>query len=109
MEIKDEILRQIKEYHRGAYSPIYSSELERRWGLSGPTLRGIIRELRRSGEPIGNCDKGYYYCTNRIELDSLIRDLRGRALSMLETVSSLEKNREKPGYQQMGFAFSRKT
>ena len=101
VNLKKDILDSLKLYHKGERSPIYSAEFERRFGIPGTKVRDIIRDLRRDGYPIGNCSKGYYYCQSRKELDALIDDLKGRALSMLKTVSMLEKNREKPGYRQL--------
>ena len=99
--MENEILKILKEYHQGAGKSIYSGQLERRYDINGSTLRTMIRSLRRKGEPIGSCSLGYYYCATRRELEGLIEDLKGRSMSMLKTVSSLERNREKAGFQQM--------
>ena len=98
--MENQILNQIKTYHQGAGKAIYSGHLERRYNIHGTMLRTMIRNLRRKGEPIGSCSLGYYYCETRNELEGLIKDLKGRALSMLKTVSNLEENREKTGFKQ---------
>ena len=101
--IQDDILREIKIYHKGKDKAILSAALERRYMMAGAAVRDCIRALRRSGNPVGSCDKGYFYCANKNELEELVANLKGRALSMLKTVSQLEKNREKPEFRQMTF------
>ena len=96
-----QILKQLKAYHQGAGKSIHSAELERQYDIGGSTIRDLIRLLRRRGEPIGNCSLGYYYCQTRAELEGLIGNLHNRAMSMLTTVSKLEKNREKNGFSQL--------
>ena len=64
--------------------------------IKGEKVRGIIRELRRQGEPIcsvNNMTKsGYYYClTDAIKT---INNLESRSFSMLKTAKAM---REKCG------------
>lgn len=74
------------------HNPIVSAELERRFELSGASIRDAIRELRRKGFPIASSNSGYFYADNYLELEPTITDLEGRALSQLETVKLMKKN-----------------
>ena len=71
-------------------NPVYSAEIEKRYGLAGTVVRDIIRELRREGKPIANSKQGYFWAKNYEELRPTIDDLEGRANSMHETVSALK-------------------
>ncbi len=85
----DCILSSIKLH--GKDNRIYSYQLESQYNLTGAELRNIIKELRRSGEPIANSKEGYYYARDINELKETLEDLRGRALSMINTASLMEK------------------
>jgi hypothetical protein len=89
MSKPDCILSSIKLH--GKDNPIYSVQLEQHYNLRGAEVRNIIRDLRRSGEPIANSKDGYYYARDINELKETLEDLRGRATSMLNTASLMEK------------------
>ena len=93
-KIEKEILEVIKRHTKE--SPILSDRLENEFDIKGEKVRGIIRELRRQGEPIcsvNNMTKsGYYYClTDAIKT---INNLESRSFSMLKTAKAM---REKCG------------
>lgn len=85
-EIKYNILKSIRGLPAGSY--IYSVEIENKYQLSGPSVRDMIRELRREGHPIVGSSKGYYLGNVLDTAD----DLERRAYDMLKTASSLRKN-----------------
>lgn len=85
--MKDEIESVIR-LHR-AETPIYSVELEKRFDISGISLREIIRDLRRESKPIANSKHGYYWALNYSEILPTIDDLESRAMSILQTVKVL--------------------
>ena len=85
----DCILSSIKLH--GKDNRIFSYQLESQYNLCGAEIRSIIKELRRSGEPIANSKDGYYYARDINELKETLEDLRGRATSMLNTASLMEK------------------
>lgn len=72
-------------------NPIFSKELEEIFAVKGPTLRGVIRTLRRSGEWIAESEAGYYYADSFEQVEPTILDLEGRADSMYKTASAMRK------------------
>lgn len=86
--MKVEIEVTIRLHH--ATNPVYSVELEQRYGITGTEVRNIVRELRREGKPVANSKQGYYWADNIEELRPTIDDLESRAMSMHETVKALK-------------------
>ena len=68
----------LKRKHRGKANAVKSPELEARFGISGPTLREFVNELRRRGCPICSDSSGYYYAETEAELAATIRQLSSR-------------------------------
>lgn len=75
----------------GKSNPVMSTAIEQTFGVTGSTIRSVVRSLRRSGEPIVSFDKGYYFDNSHEGVRRISSNLRGRALSMLRTASDLEK------------------
>ena len=74
---------------RRRINPITSRDLESQLGVKGPAIRESIRLLRRNGEPIVATENGYFYAENIEDVKEIIRDLEGRATSMLKTAKSI--------------------
>ena len=87
-----------------ATDPVTSKYIEENFRVTGPELRAIIRELRRSGHPIANSPYGYFYAKTYSEIQPTIQDLEARSLSMLETVKRL-KSRFFPAAQKQETLF----
>lgn len=87
-------------------NPVLSKELEEELNISGPVVRSIIRQFRRSGEPIVASEKGYYLASNPQEVSLIVEDLRKRIKSMGETVSKLQQKSYERFETQKEFQFS---
>lgn len=61
MKEEKAIYEYLKRYHRGREKAVCSNELERRFCLTGRSLRRRIASLRQRGVPICSCSCGYYY------------------------------------------------
>jgi hypothetical protein len=70
---------------------VLSSELERTLNLRGTSIRTIIKNARRLGEPIGSCGDGYFYARNYKEIESTIHHLAERRDSLTFTLKALLK------------------
>ena len=88
-ELKRDILVSVNLYTKS--NPVLSSALEAQFRASGPQVREAIRELRREGHPIANCDKGYYYAHSFSEIEDTLADLESRAMSQLYTVKRMKE------------------
>ena len=90
---------------RNHFHPLLSREIEIAFNISGPTLRDIVRELRRIGEPIVASKYGYYMARSTKEVDYIVTDLQKRINSLSKTVSNLRKRSyEKFGNRQFEFS-----
>lgn len=89
-ERNSSVLAEIKL--RDKDNPIYSCELEKKYGISGVMVRNIVREARRNGVPIAESCEGYHLAKNRSEIEETIQDLKLRAESMLNTARALENH-----------------
>jgi len=88
-QLKYNILELLKSSSKD--SPIYSKNIENLLSVSGPSVRDVIRELRRDGAPIAESSNGYYYARTFEQIKDTIYDLEGRAKSMLTTATALRK------------------
>ncbi len=88
--LKEGLLAVLKLYT--ARNPVLSSVLEERFKAAGTQVRDAIRQLRREGHPIANCDNGYYYARSFSEIEPTLNDLSSRAVSMLNTVRLMKEN-----------------
>ena len=89
-KLKEGLLAVLKLYT--ARNPVLSSALEERFKAAGPQVRDVIRQLRREGHPIANCENGYYYARSFTEIEPTLNDLSSRAVSMLNTVRLMKEN-----------------
>lgn len=67
----------LKKNHVGKDSAIHSSDLEKRFGICGRTLRSYVNNLRKCGAPICSDDKGYWYGKNTSEVNGTLKRLVG--------------------------------
>ena len=72
-------------------TPVKNNQICKDYKLSGVELRDIVREARRKGIPIGSDPRGYYICKEKSELLHTLNHLKSRSLSMLQTISYMEK------------------
>ena len=85
---------------RTRHNPVKSEDIEKRFLISGPDVREIIRDLRRSGEPIVATQKGYYVAKDKEDVDVIVNDLTKRIASMGKTLRELERKvYDRLGYQ----------
>lgn len=84
-----DFLYYIKAMHTGRGSAITSKDL-RRFG-PGPTIRGIVHELRIKGYPICSESCGYFYAETPEELHSTIKSMESRSKEISEVAEALDK------------------
>lgn len=85
---------------RTRYNPVKSEDIEKRFFITGPDVREIIRDLRRSGEPIVATGKGYYMAQAKEDVDVIVNDFTKRITSMGKTLRELERKvYDRLGYQ----------
>lgn len=89
-KLKEGLLVVLKLYT--SCNPVLSSALEERFKSAGPQVRDAIRQLRREGHPIANCENGYYYARSFAEIEPTLNDLSSRAMSLLLTVKQMKEN-----------------
>ncbi len=70
-------------------NPILSVYLEKEFDCSGAEIRNQIREMRRSGVPIGACADGYFWAETYSEIVPTIDDLKSRMISLSITARKL--------------------
>lgn len=87
--LKRQVLKCVKSHND--VLPIKSEELEQLFGVKGPSIRNIIRQLRRTGHPIAESNKGYYYADSFEMIRDTVEDLEGRAKSLLKTAGCLRR------------------
>lgn len=87
--MKANILLSIKLHNKD--NPITSRELEKSFGITGGTVRSIVRELRREGKPIISTGDGYFYSESSKDIEILIADLHSRATDMLQTAKIFQE------------------
>lgn len=91
MTLKDRLL-DVFLNHRGRERALTRRQLRLHINLPDRLIRDAISELRLEGFPIVSLDKGYFWASSE-DLKSYIKRERHRALSILQTVRKLEKDR----------------
>ena len=76
-----------------------SEDLEEQLGATGSEIRGVVQELRRQGVPITSDSEGYGFAKTKEEIMPTLKHLKTRAMSLLVTISKLERNFVKPASQ----------
>ena len=88
--IKNHILIDIKQ--TDINKPVKSNILERRYGVSGSTIREAIHSLRvTEKEPICSDAKGYFYPRDKMEINHTIAQLRSRVKEINEVANAIEE------------------
>lgn len=59
--------------------------------IAGSHIRQMVRHLRRNGYPIGSGSYGYYWAKDMKEWEEGIKNLRSRALDLLQTYREARK------------------
>lgn len=75
---------------------VKSEALEEQLGVSGTEIRSVVQELRRQGVPITSDAYGYGFAKEIDEIRPTLNHLKTRAISLLTTISKLERNFVKP-------------
>ena len=87
--IKKYILMDIKKSNIN--EPIKSKVLERRYGVSGSTIRQAIHHLRVvDKEPICSDANGYFFPRDKFEISHTIAQLRSRVREINDVANSIE-------------------
>lgn len=73
-------------------NPVKSKVIERKIGLKGVEVRGLVNYLRKKGFPIGSSSKGYWYANNKEEIVDTIKHLHQRKLAIEHVISGLENS-----------------
>ena len=68
---------------------------ERKTDIEGPDVRAMVNYLRRREEPVGSVSDGYFYATQRQELDSTILHLKERMAGIGSALRGLEMAKAK--------------
>ena len=80
----------LKKYCFGKENAVFSRELEKRFLISGRDVRRIVKSLREQGVPIcSDCHCGYYYATNRDEINKTLRGLNEHVNGVAGTIADL--------------------
>ena len=73
-------------------NPIKSQVMEKRWNISGTTVREIVHHLRTvDRKPICSDANGYFYAKNRAQAEHTLAQLRSRVKQINEAASALEE------------------
>jgi len=70
--------------------PVYSAEMEKGLGVTGPEIRAAISYLRTLRLPIGSGANGYFWAKWVSDLSSTIQHLEGRATRIRRTADGLK-------------------
>ncbi len=63
--------------------------------IEGPDVRAMVNFFRRNENPVGSMADGYFWATERQQLDSTILHLRERISGISSALHGLEKAKEK--------------
>ena len=72
-------------------TPVKSRKIEGVLNIKGIEVRAIVRYLRRYDYQIGSSQKGYFWISNKSELDKTIEHLTQRKVSLENTINELKK------------------
>lgn len=72
MDKLSEVCEYLKRNHTGKQNAVHSKELERRFSMTGRSLRRRIFKLRQDGHPICASEDGYYYAEKQSEINETV-------------------------------------
>ena len=70
--INEQILRCLMEEHTGKENAVKSKDLEKRFDVSGRTLRQKVNQMRQEGIPVCSDCTGYFYAENQDEINETV-------------------------------------
>jgi len=70
---------------------IKSPLIEEWFGISGVSVRNIVRYLRNNHYPIGSSTKGYFYCDTETEWQDCIKHIEERVNSLTKTMHEMKR------------------
>lgn len=76
-------------HHYGSEYAVISKTLERKFAISGKTLRDLVNALRCEGIPIASNQNGYFYARTKTELRATIKHMRCRIAGIKAAISGL--------------------
>jgi hypothetical protein len=82
------IINVLKEF--GTYVP--SAKLERMLQVNGKSVRQLLNHARNKQIPIVSGPQGYFYATNKVDLEKGIRALVERRNTLTYTINSMKKS-----------------
>lgn len=86
------VILDILKEHNTEETAIKSGELSFITGYKGVEIRAEINRLRRNGEPICSCSKGYYYSNSITDVYKTIANLSSRVSSINEAIEGLSNS-----------------
>lgn len=88
--LRQRLLAYLKENHQGMNKAAQSQSIEKRFHVSGRSIRNIVHILRCEGNPICSDENGYYYAATKRELVGSIRQLDSRISKIKQARDGLE-------------------
>lgn len=86
----ESILEYLRVHANGRHNAVKSYELRELFGCDAGALRGMVNNMRRSGEPICSSKTGYFYASNRAEVDETIEQLSHRISGIQGAINGLQ-------------------
>lgn len=83
--------RLMRIFQRNKGNTVTSDELEKHLCISGAEVRKLINHARKSLEPIGSGQKGYFYASTLKEIEPTIKHLEERANAIYHVAACLKK------------------
>ena len=98
LEQEQKILEYLQEHHVGKENAVQSKQLEKKFGLTGRSLRRRIAQLRQNGFPICSDSNGYFLAEAQNEINDTVAWLNkfvtgvsnSRTALLFSTVSQLD-------------------
>ena len=84
------ITKYIMAHSNGKKAPICGSMLATAFSISQVSIRKLINEARRAGDPFFSCVKVYYIPINNSEIQETIESIQGRIAGMNNAIDGLK-------------------
>lgn len=93
--MRTKVLALLKATATGRENAVKAKAIKAYLGLGDSQLRDIVNSLRLEGNPICSCGSGYFYASNKVEVNESINQLQSRIMSILSAkqglISSLDQ------------------
>lgn len=90
--VREAILIELVLNHVGKENAVHSSVFEKRYCISGRTVREMINQLRcMEGQPVCSCSKGYFFPKTKAEKDETVARMHAFSSSFAHIRNSLEE------------------